>query len=443
MHRSSADPRGGCRPRGPLIGALLFLATMNVTATPAGTSGDRYGEVLAADADTLAIGVPAFQIDLGSGPEPVGAVFVYARTNDRWVREALLTAPPGFVSDSFFGASVALSGDRLLVGHPAASVAAGTIQGAAHLYERTGATWTLARTLSGGPDPGADPVDNFGAAVALAGDTAVVGAPLDDVGNTGAAGSVYVYTRSGSDWTQSARLVAADAAANHGAGAAVALSGNTVLVGTLRAPGVVHVWVRNNAQWGQQATLSATDQTPLDSFGQHLAVDGDLALVGATLQPGSPTVGERGAVYAFRRNGANWTHEAKLQPPGPPRTGQYGRVALLGERALVGAPTSAVDGIPFRGQAYLYERGNGAWPLRQVVLPRNAPEPQTAFGQAVALAPGLAFIGAPTTTVDGDSVRGVVQTCIGAADAGVGTTLDSDSGISTVAPLLQDSFEAC
>ena len=103
-----------------------------------------------------------------------------------------------------------------------------TDQGSAYVFTRSGTTWTQQAKLTAS-DGAAD--DYFGYSVALSGDTALVGAYWDDVGANYDQGSAYVFTRSGTTWTQQAKLTASDGAAGDHFGHSVALSGDTALVG--------------------------------------------------------------------------------------------------------------------------------------------------------------------------------------------------------------------
>ena len=128
--------------------------------------------------------------------------------------------------------------------------------------------------------------DDFGTSVALSGDTAVVGAPFDDDAGS-ASGSAYVFVRSGTRWSQQQKLTASDAAPNDDFGLAVALSGDTAVVGAIgdddagRVSGAAYVFVRSGTRWSEQQKLTASDAAAGIRFGNSVAVSGDTAVVGA------------------------------------------------------------------------------------------------------------------------------------------------------------------
>ena len=129
-------------------------------------------------------------------------------------------------------------------------------------------------------------------------------------------GSAYVFVRSGTTWTEQAKLTASDAAALDKLGSSVALSGDTALVGAIFGDGAVagsgsaYVFVRSGTTWSQQAKLTASDAAVSDSFGESVALSEDTALVGASGDDDAGT--HSGSAYVFVRSGTTWSQQAKL-----------------------------------------------------------------------------------------------------------------------------------
>ena len=147
--------------------------------------------------------------------------------------------------------------------------------------------------------------DDYGYSVALEGDTAVVGARYEDTGGT-SAGSVYVFTRSGTSWSQQAKLNASDAAGGDYFGHDVAISGNTVVVGAEREggtsnDGAAYVFTRSGTSWSQQAKIQSSDIEAADLFGNDVAISGDTVVVGAHYEDTGGS--SAGSVYVFTRSG--------------------------------------------------------------------------------------------------------------------------------------------
>ena len=183
--------------------------------------------------------------------------------------------------------------------------------------------------------------DVFGFEVAVSGDTAVVGAFRDDDKGT-ESGSAYVFVRSGTTWTQQAKLLASDGAAGDEFGFSVAVSGDTAVVGAFRdddkgtESGSAYVFVRSGTTWTQQAKLLASDGRLFDIFGISIAVSGDTVVVGASFDDDNGSAS--GSAYVFARSGTTWTQQAKLLASDGAFFDTFGTsVAVSGDTAVVGA----------------------------------------------------------------------------------------------------------
>lgn len=296
-----------------------------VLTAPDETDSSYFGYAVAIDGDTAVIGA------YGHGGSN-GSAYVFTRSGAAWSYRARLDGP----HYSEFGWSVAVSGDAILVGARAYSPAGEIELGSAFVYTGSGATWTQQQQLSASDGAAGD---QFGWAVSLSGDTAVVGAPFQAGGVNAGAGAAYVFTRSGGVWTQ--RLEVQGAAGDF-LGFSVAVSGQTALVGAYLAntyTGKVEVLGDTGSGWAWQTDLVAGDGAAYDQFGGAVALSGDRALVGADRRADGVTSG--GAVYVFGRGSGVWTQQAELLPKPVVDYGQFGRsVDLDGATALVGAPSS-------------------------------------------------------------------------------------------------------
>ncbi len=259
---------------------------------------DRFGGAVSLDGDTALVGATGDD-DAGSAS---GSAYVFIRSAPGvWTEQAKLTASDGAAFDAF-GGSVSLDGDTALVG-ATGDDDAGSASGSAYAFIRDGSgVWTEQAKLTASD---AETGDSFGASVALDGDTALVGAHRDDDGSLDS-GSAYVFTRDGAGvWTEQAKLTASDAAGFDRFGVSVALDGDTALVGawldddagsqsgsaytfTRAAPGV----------WTEQSKLTASDAAAFDRFGVSVALDGDTALVGAYLDDDAGS--SSGSAYVFQ-----------------------------------------------------------------------------------------------------------------------------------------------
>jgi hypothetical protein len=306
-------------------GAWALQQTLNV---PDVINGDTFGDSVAIDGDTAVIG------DEGR-VGGTGAVYVFVRSGTSWTFKQRLDGP----LHSNLGSSVAVSGDTLLAG--AQTYTPGgetdTHKGAAMVYTRSGSDWTWQQTLTADD---AAPGDQFGWAVALSGDCAVVGAPYHADGSSSNAGAAYVFTRSSGAW---AKQLETSGATGDKLGWSVAASGLTALTGAPDAnghAGAVQVLGNMGSGWAKQTTLTAADAASWDQFGWSVALSGGRAIVGA-IGKSSGGVSYSGAVYGFTGAGATWTSLGELSAPTPASLWSFGyATALDGDTMLVGEPSS-------------------------------------------------------------------------------------------------------
>lgn len=318
---------------------------------------------------------------------------------------ALAPPAPGVESDSFFGNAIAMDNDTAFVSAPETS-GGGTV----YVFVRDGALWrphpaTPKLSVSA---PGLVTDDQFGTALALSGTTLIVGAP----GRAQDKGAVYVFRRSGgvnSAWVQSGDPIAPSGLDNgDGFGAAVALSGDTALIGapdddndqsSISDVGAAYVYLRTGASpevWTLQKKITPAlpgGQTLVESghFGSSVGVSGDAALIGALGQLTSGGT-EVSNVISFLRTGTTWSSGTALAPlsPSPDDDGFGLAIAMAGNRALVGAPNAN----SFAGVVDAYELVGTSWVGRgEFTSPNSVSGGQ--FGKTIALAGSRAAIAAP------------------------------------------------
>lgn len=236
----------------------------------------------------------------------------------------------------------------------------------------------------------------FGLAVALSGDLAIVGAPGDsDVALAG--GSAYIYRFDGTAWAQEQKLTT-DVTTLEQFGYSVAISGNTAVIGMPydgdngAASGSVFVYRFEGGNWVEEQQLTASDAAAGDLFGWAVAIADDVIIATAGTNDGSDAA--EGAAYVFRREGATWAEEQKLEPSdiASDNGDYYGwSVAASGNVIVVGALGEKVEGFG-SGSAYVYRYDGGAWVEEQRLA---AGEVGARFGTAVAVSGGAIAVGAP------------------------------------------------
>jgi len=354
-----------------------------------------------------------------------GAAYVFVRSGTSWIQQAKLLAADGASFDNF-GTSVALLGDTALVGAMFDSDVVSD-EGAAYVFVRSGTSWTQQAKLLASDGSVAD---QLGISVALAGDTAVVGS-IDDDDHGERSGSAYVFVRSGASWSQQAKLTAADGAERDQFGISVAVSGDTVVVGAWgdddlgNSSGAAFVFVRSDTSWSQQAKLLAADGAEADQFGVSVAVSGDTALVGANLDDDHGS--DSGSAYVFVRGGTSWTQQAKLTAADGAEGDNFGAsVALVGDTALVGVPNDSDLGAA-SGSAYLFARGGTSW-TQDAKLTAADGASVDLFGSSVALSENTALMGAFGDDDQGPSSGSAYVFKTAASNTGGACTTNAECG---------------
>ncbi len=322
-----------------------------------------------------------------------GAAYVFTRTDGAWDAGTKLVAPDAADAD-FFGGSVAISGDTVVVGAFGGDDA-GLNSGSAYVFTRSDGVWDAGTKLL--TADGAE-FDEFGSAVAISGDTVVVGAAADDNLGLRNAGSAYVFTRSGGVWDSGTKVVAADGAADDGFGGSVAISGDTVVVGAAlddnaagTDAGAAYVFTRSGGVWDAGTKVVAADGAAGDGFGGSVAISGDILVAGA-LADSDGGLGS-GAAYVFTRSGAIWDVGTKLVSPDAADFDFFGRsVAIFGETVVIGVAFDDDAGIN-SGSAYVFTPSAESWVAETKLL---APDggPTDEFGTSVAISGNTVVVGA-------------------------------------------------
>jgi hypothetical protein len=368
---------------------------------------DLFGFSISVSGDTVVVGASLEDSNAtgmngdqsNNSASAAGAAYVFVRNGTTWSQQAYLKASNTGAFD-FFGASISVCGDTVVVGAYGEDSNATGVNGnqsnnnagnagAAYVLVRNGTTWSQQAYLKAS-NTGAS--DRFGTSISISRDTVVVGAPAEDSNATGVngdqsdnsaadSGAGYVFVRNGTTWSQQAYLKASNtgAADLFGGFGGVSVSGDTAVVGapaedsnatgvngdqsdnSAADSGAAYVFVRNGTTWSQQAYLKASNTEAGDSFGISVSVSGDTVVVGAPAEDSNATgvngdqsdngASEAGAAYVFLL----------------PTFGSFVPfgAGCIGSNALAPAHSASVDGgTPERGELIRY---------RATSAPPNAP----------------------------------------------------------------------
>jgi len=322
-----------------------------------GITGNRFGSSVSVSGDQAAVGAPGES----SAATTTGSTYVFLRTGTAWTQQAKLQ-PTDLLAGDSFGQALAIADGVLIAGAWGDDVGSVAGQGSVRLFTGAGTSWAEQAPFTfkqGGPTQ-----DHFGHSVALYGNTALIGVPDDDIGANLDQGSAYVFVRSGEAWTQQARLKVADGKAQSYFGKAVALYEDTALIGAYNAKidyasqGSAYVFTRSGSTWTQQARLIPISASENDQFGSAVSLEGDTALVAANRTKSDYY--RQGTGYVFARSGTGWTEQARLDNlEGPAHMGCS--TALSGDTALIGSCENSTDSDAPASVAYAFVLSGDTW----------------------------------------------------------------------------------
>jgi hypothetical protein len=338
---------------------LIWTEQQKITA-PEGVYQDTFGLSVSLSPDGNIAVVGALSVDSG-GRTNNGAVYVFTRTAGVWTQQQRLTASDA-TNNAGLGYSVDISSDGLTI--LAGAEYENSATGSAYLYKYESGEWVEQRKFTASD---AATGDRYGTSVSLSedGNTALIGAWQENTSPNSDNGAAYVYTLSGTTWTEQ-KLLSPDISSNDSFGASVSISadGLTAIVGSSSegysessGGGAAYIYTISGSTWTYQAKLTASDNALGDFFGQAVAIsaDGNTALIGANAEDTSPNT-NNGAAYIFTRSGSTWTQQQKILEPVPTDQNRFGASVAISDDGLtffVGGYYGD-DTLTDQGTVYLY-----------------------------------------------------------------------------------------
>lgn len=430
---------------------------------------DNFAWSMDASGDTVVIGAPWEDSSFGgvngnqidNGAFDSGAAYVFVRSGSTWTQQAYLKAAfPG--SSDNFGTYVSIDGDTIAVGAPGEDSSATGVDGnqlsnaapgsgAVYVYVRNGTNWSPQAYLKASNTEAGDAF----AYTSVSGDLIAVCAELEDSNATGVngnqnnnadtdSGAVYVFSRTGTTWSQEAYIKASNTDPGDLFGAN-SLDGETLVVcargedssnSGINTPqsnnlfleaGAAYVFERSGTTWSQTTYVKPSNTGTGDFFGISVSLCGDTFVVGANGEDSLATgiggdqlnnsFSNAGAVYAFTRDGSTWVQDAYIKASNSGLGDQFGYSVKLSKRGLlVGAweEDSASTGVgsdgsnnsaPTAGAAYYYQHLSGLWSFQAYIKASNA-EAFDNFGLSVALSEEFAVVGASNEDSGSSGING-------------------------------------
>ena len=312
-----------------------------------------------------------------------GAAYIFNRSGSTWSQQQKISPPTGFGQYDEFGTDVALNydGTYAAISAPRFDNDVTAYQGTVCVYTRSGSTWTQQGSNIQASDKATSGQAYFGQPLSFNGDATylAVGSWGRTVNSQTTTGSVYMFTRSGSTWTEQSIIVSDDLQSGDRFGSSLKISSdaNYLIVGSpfedggagdpLTSSGAAYIFTRSGSTWTQQAKLTASDAQVSDQFGQRVSIsaDGNFAVVKARYEDGGAgdPISNAGALYVFERSGSTWTEIRKLTASDAQANDQLGySIDINSDGSVIVAGTQNEDGgagdpTSNAGAAYIYEAG--------------------------------------------------------------------------------------
>lgn len=369
-----------------------------------GSTQDSFGISVSFKGNRVAIGA---HLDDDKGYNS-GSVYIFDLINDSWNLTQKITAND-IDENSYFGYSVSLSGDRLLIGAPQGIfVGTGDI-GSAYIFDLIDGIWTQTQKINASDGI----IDNrFGFSVSLEQNRALVGAYSDN------SGSAYIYNLIQGNWLESQKLQPINNSLSGKFGFSVSLGNSRLLIGAPRAynepdsngyyrRGAAYVFDMVNDQWLQTQKLfdpyQDIDSSILADFGSSVSLSNNRALIGATFD--TIYTHSMGSAHIFDLNDGVWERTQKLAASDFGQHEIFGySVSLYNNKAIVGAPRA--DFITSNtGAAYAYDLINGSWSQTKKIISSDG-QRYDYFGTSVSLFEDKVFIGANNNDTDSGTNSG-------------------------------------
>ena len=394
-----------------------------ITASDKAAS-DKLGYSVAISNDGTRLVVGAYFADPSTVLD-AGKAYIFLKTGITWSQETILSAP-SVEASAGFGISVGMdaTGTRVAIGEYKADIGGVVDAGKVYIFLRTGTSWAQEAMLTASDYVVSNTWASnwFGYSVALdgTGTRVIIGAYLAASATDTALGKAYVFTRSGTAWTEEAILTASDAAAMARFGARVAITGlgdrivisaYTAISGGFTDAGKVYVFSRAGTTWTEEAILTMSDQAAGDNFGATVSVDtlGDRIAIGARLKD-TLTVTDHGVVYVFLRTGTIWAEEAILAASDQDTDLKFGVTVSIngaGDGLAISSAGPLIGNETLSGEVYYFTRVNSVW-TQQAVFRAGDTLSGDGFGTSLALSVdgNTLAIGTPNATAGGLTVAG-------------------------------------
>ena len=334
-----------------------------------------YSVSINTDATRVAIGCPNSSPG-GSAFGGAGAVYIFFKSGSSWIQESKLVASDKYAGDRF-GMSVYLdsTATRVVIGADHANTTS-TDSGKAYIFTRTGTSWAQEAILTASDKNSAD---HFGTSVTIdnSGNRCMVSSPS----RSESRGAVYVFTRSGTTWTEETIILPDVSQINGYFGNSISVdsTGTRIAIGAFSYPilgnaqGKVFIYIRSGTVWTLEQGFTSSDGTAGDRFGCSVDIDdtGIRVVIGASYAK-TGALGSAGKTYIFTRTGTSWAQEAILTASDKATNNYFGTSVSCNSDCsiiVIGAVGATADGVSNTGKAYIFTRSGTTWIQNNFIYP--------------------------------------------------------------------------
>jgi len=375
-----------------LLSIIIFFIVFPVSAqlnevkilAGNGAAGDWFGSSVCIDGDFLIVGAPEYQ-------GGTGIAYIFYRNGSNWLQQATLMANDGN-SDDEFGCSVSISSEYAVIGAHQDSDN-GIYSGSAYIFKNNSGSWVQQAKLL--PSDGFE-FEEFGYSVSISGDYAIIGALYDNDRGT-SSGSAYIFQRSDTNWIPVTKLIASDGAPLAFFGNSVDISGDYAIIGSpgwkgsySTSLGAAYIFNRTVNGWVEQDILTASDIDYNARLGYSVSISGNYAIAG---RPNDDENGpSSGAVYVFRKEGSVWVQDAKIKPYDNDADDIFGWSVSMSGTVLCASASGKNNNGDFSGAAYVFSRSVNGW-IQQSKLLASDGAFNDSFGESVSISGSYCIVG--------------------------------------------------
>ncbi len=353
-----------------------------------------FGQSVSISGERLIIGQPYKKSPTAEAGAGAVYLYKYSSADGNWQEDSSKISTLGSIN---YGYSVSMSGDDAIVGipHAPALLLTPVDLGAVMFYKNDGTAWNLASPES---EWASNPVvaDQFGASVAIDGDYAIVGAPKKVVNGMPAAGGTYIFKNDGTAWAQSVNPIGYPIP-HINLGYSVGIHGDSAIVGAPYIEDSGRGWARiyiraADETWNSDGWILPTGLPGDARFGYSVAIGDNFAVIGAPYDDFDGK-NQAGAVYVYKREGDAWVFDVALHSNAPQVYAKFGKaVAINGDYLVVGVPDEGYSGLD--GVVYVFQHKETGWGEPMRIMASDGEE-ESGFGTSVAMDGATLVIGAP------------------------------------------------